>query len=101
MGGWREGTDLEVRGSAIDGVRLAIHLLFSHWSNRTLLECPLIHLPTLSPTSKNILLEGGKRDIQEKVFCNRKQVNKYRFPMKGKDWVALINKEKREKSSFK
>lgn len=95
----REGTDLEVRGSAINDVRFTIHPLFSHWSNRTLLECPLIHIPTLSPTSKTILHEGGRTKgySRESFLCDRKQVDKYGFPMKGKNWVALVNKEKREK----
>lgn len=76
--------------------------LFSHWpNNKALLGCSLTSLPTLSSTSKNTLHEGRQRDIQEKaeVFCNRKQV-KYRFPMKGKDWVALVNKEKGEKLGY-
>lgn len=58
-----------------------------------------ISLPTLNSTSKSTLHKGRER-VAGFFFGNRKQVNKHRFPMKGKDWIALVNREKREKSSF-
>lgn len=51
-----------------------------------------VSLPTPNSTSRNTVHEGTQKVAV--FFCNRRQVHKNRFPVKGKDWVTLVSKRK-------